>query len=271
MARMHLKKNSIRAERDRILGVRIDSLRVSELNDRILGMVRCGRHEMVLNVNIHCMNLAHRYAWLREMLNKASIVFCDGDGVRIGAKLLGYDIVEKITYNRWIWDLAEFCATNRLSWYLLGGRESTIESATRKLASLYPQLVIKGWRNGYFSSSEDVREVINSINLATPDVLILGMGMPLQEKWLSENFADLKVGVALTGGAVFDYISGAAKMTPDIFYRLKLEWLYRLLMEPKRLFSRYVIGNPLFFFRICNQWIKDLLTIHLLTRRYPVS
>jgi N-acetylglucosaminyldiphosphoundecaprenol N-acetyl-beta-D-mannosaminyltransferase len=234
----------------RLLGVQITNITSDELNEAIHQIVRANRRELVLNVNIHAMNLACRLSWFRDLLNRAEIVFCDGDGVRLGAWLQSNRLRQKITYNRWIWDFARFSEAKGLSWFLIGGTEEVIQEAVVRLRNRFPRLQIKGWRNGYFHSNEEVSHIKDVLNESNPNILILGMGMPLQEAWLRENRADLFVNVALTGGAVFDYVSGRVKMTPHLFYRLKLEWLYRFAHEPKRLFIRYFIGNPLFLLRV---------------------
>lgn len=240
-----------------VLGIGVSSLTSTELNDEILNIVEHNGKELVLNVNIHCINLAYCLSWLRDLLNSTRIVFCDGDGVRLGAKILGKKIKEKITYNRWIWEFAAFSEKHGLTWYLIGSTDLTIEEAARKFKKDFPGLKLQGYRNGYFLNEGDIREAIEDINSKSVNVVILGMGMPVQEKWLLNNWNNVGANVALTGGAVFDYVSGKTKMTPDLMYKLKLEWLYRFMLEPKRLFKRYFLGNPTFFRRLLTTMIKD--------------
>ncbi len=233
-----------------LLGIKISNVTCQELDQHILNYSRENKKGMFLNVNIYAMNFAHRYAWFRELLNSSPIVFCDGDGVRFGARILGMNIKEKITYNRWVWQLLELCAEHRLSIYFLGAAPASIDKSVQKIHSLYPKLQIKGYHHGYISTESESKSIINEINVLRPNVLLVGMGMPIQERWLKDNFHVLQINVALTGGAVFDYISGVAKMTPDLFYNFHLEWLYRWLHEPQRLFFRYAIGNPWFLLRV---------------------
>lgn len=239
-----------------VLGVGVSSVTSVELNETILDVIKKNKKELVLNVNIHCMNLAGKIDWLRELLNNTRIVFCDGEGVRLGARIIGKEIKEKITYNRWIWSFAKFSEEHKLTWYLIGSTDAVINDAVLKLKTEFPALQIKGYRNGFFEGSDDIQETIADINRKSINVLILGMGMPIQEKWLLENWKSIDANIALTGGAVFDYVSGKAKMTPNLMYKLKLEWLYRFSQEPKRLFKRYFIGNPLFFSRLLVSALK---------------
>lgn len=237
-------------ERVSVLGVSISNLDRDQLNEKIFLAVEQNRKEMVLNVNVHAMNIASKLDWFKEMLNSAYINFCDGDGVRIGAKLLGINIVEKITYNRWIWEFAELCESNNVSWYLVGSHQSTIEKAVKNLKTKFPSLNIAGFHNGFLNNFSKTERLIKDIADKQPHILILGMGMPYQESWLKEHSNELNYNVVLTGGAVFEYISGNAKMTPNIYYKLKLEWLYRFFQEPKRLFKRYFFGNIEFIMKI---------------------
>lgn len=232
------------------LGVRITNCAKAELNSYICQTIEAARKEPILNVNINCMNLAWELPWLRKLLNETPVVFCDGEGVRLGARLLGLHIREKITYNRWIWDLAQLSESMGFTWYLVGAKQNVIEEAVRKLKQAHPNLQVCGFRSGYFADDKEIEQTVAAINSKKPNILVLGMGMPFQEKWLMDNLYRLETNVLLTGGAVFDYLSGRARMTPALFYRLKLEWFYRLMLEPRRLFRRYVIGNPLFFARV---------------------
>lgn len=242
--------DAVQMKQIKLLGVRITDCTKDELNSYICQTIRFGRKEPILNVNINCMNLAWELPWLRQFLNTTPVVFCDGEGVRLGARLLGLHIREKITYSRWIWELADLSESMSFTWYLVGGRQQVIEGAEKRLKSKYPNLQMLGFRSGYFVNSREIEQTVADINSKKPNILILGMGMPAQEKWLMDNLCRLETNVVLTGGAVFDYISGYSIMTPDFFYKLKLEWFYRLMLEPRRLFMRYVIGNPLFFMRV---------------------
>lgn len=232
-----------------LLGVNIHSLTSNQLNVEIKKLIEVGDRHIVANVNINAMNIAYEEEWFRCFLNDAAINFCDGDGVRLGARMKGKNIMEKITYNRWIWEFAKFCEIHNFSFYLIGSEQDTIEKAAKVLKEKYPKLDIKGWRSGFFKDEKEINDSVLEINNAKPDIILMGMGMPHQEKWILNNSKNVDFKIALTGGAVFEYISGKNSMTPDIFFQLKLEWFYRFLMEPRRLFKRYFIGNPLFIIR----------------------
>lgn len=233
-----------------LLGIKIHSLKVAELIDAIGEIAVQKRKCIFTHVNIHAMNIAAKNSVFKNFLNNADINFCDGDGVRLGAVLQNKHIVEKITYNRFIYKLAAYSQDNNLSWYILGSKPGVTEIAEEKLNLQFPTLNIAGHHHGYINEEKVKAQVIEDIHRCQPNILILGMGMPYQERFLEENMEALSFNVALTGGAVFEYVSGKARMTPSIYYKLKLEWFYRFMHEPKRLFNRYVIGNPAFIIRV---------------------
>ncbi len=243
-------------ERVNVLGVRVDPVTVAELHARILGFVREGGHTLVLHANVYGLNLCYRDPELRSFFNVASLVFCDGAGVMLAARILGGRIPERITYADWAWQLAAFAERESLSLFFLGARPGVAESAVARLERLYPNLEIVGVHHGYFDQTAGASEneaVLAEINATRPDVLLVGFGMPLQERWLMRNWDRLDARVALTGGAVFDYVSGELKRGPRILTDNGFEWLARLLIEPGRLWRRYVIGNPLFLLRVLMQ------------------
>jgi len=236
-----------------ILGVQVHPLTVDELHEQLSAIIDGNGRARVLHVNAHGLNLATERPWMRDLLNEAEIVFCDGAGVMLGARLLGYHIPQRITYADWMWQLAAFCAGRGYSLYFLGAKPGVAAAAAEQLKARYPALEILGVQHGYFNSAtdhEENRRVIAHINQSRPHILLVGMGMPRQEQWLRDNWDRLQVNVALTGGAVFDYMSGELRRAPRWITDHGLEWLGRLLIEPGRLWKRYLLGNPVFLARV---------------------
>ncbi len=243
-----------------VLGVGIDQVTVEGLHEELGRLIRRGGRGLVLNANAQCLNLCYEDPELRAFLNDADVVFCDGAGVMLAARLLGGRIPERITYADWAWRLAAFAEAERFSVYLLGARPGVAEEAARQLEARYPGLQIVGVRHGFFdhaAGSPESEAVVREINGARPDILLVGLGMPLQEYWLMKNRLRLQAGVALTGGAVFDYVSGGLRRGPRALTDTGFEWLARLLVEPRRLWRRYLIGNPLFLLRVARQRLNS--------------
>jgi N-acetylglucosaminyldiphosphoundecaprenol N-acetyl-beta-D-mannosaminyltransferase len=239
-----------------VLGVGVDPITVDGLHAQIARLVRTRRLGLIFNVNAHCLNLCHEDSALRDALNSADIVICDGAGVMLAARMLGGRIPVRITYAAWIWRLADFAAAEGFSLYFLGARPGVAQEAAGRLRERYPGLRIVGVRHGYFdhsAGSDENEAVLQEINTAAPDILLAGLGMPLQERWLTQNRQRLEAGVALSGGAVFDYVSGRLRRGPRLLTESGFEWLARLLNEPRRLWRRYLLGNPLFLLRVMRQ------------------
>jgi N-acetylglucosaminyldiphosphoundecaprenol N-acetyl-beta-D-mannosaminyltransferase len=239
-----------------ILGTQISLCDKSGLLQIIHETLVNKRRLMILSGNVHSFNLAYENEWLRDFFNQADVVRLDGAGLRLGARLLGISTPPRMTWADFAWDLAKFCAEHQFSLFFLGGRPGVAEKAADKLRIPHPSLNIVGINHGYFDKMTDHLEnetVIAQINAVRPDILIVGFGMPLQEKWLHENWERLNVKVALTGGAVFDYISGELQRGPKWMTDNGLEWLARLVLEPRRLWRRYIVGNPLFLWRVFKQ------------------
>jgi N-acetylglucosaminyldiphosphoundecaprenol N-acetyl-beta-D-mannosaminyltransferase len=239
-----------------ILNIKVQSWTLNELHKQIEAIIDNNQHELVLNVNVNCLNLSYDRIWLQNFLNSAKIVFCDGVGVMLGARILGQHIPERITFAEWTWQISQFAANRDFSFYFLGAKPGVAEKAAVRLKERYPNLNIVGIHHGYYDKSPNSPEnqaVIREINSKKPNILLLGFGMPLQERWLFENWDKVEANIALTGGAVFDYVSGELRRGPKLLTDNGFEWLARLMIEPQRLWRRYILGNPLFIWRVLKQ------------------
>ncbi len=234
-----------------ILGLPLHPVDIPKLHGYMEAVIRNRQKAMVLNLNINAANIALKYQWFRDLYDEAQLVFCDSDGVRWGLELLSRPAAPKITYDRYIWDLACFCCTAGYRLYFLGAKPGVAQTAADCLCREYPQLRVAGVQHGYFDKNGRENDaVVAHINQSRTDVLVIGFGMPLQEQWLAANWAQLHIHIAMTGGAVFDYAAGNFKRAPDWMIENRLEWLYRFTQDPVRLFRRYVLGNPLFMYRV---------------------
>lgn len=242
-----------------VLGVRVSALMPDDLHTVILRTVREKGKARLLNVNAHALNLAYERPWLRDYFNSAEVVFPDGYGAVLAARFLGSPFKERVTYADWFWQLAGFCEDHALSMYFLGGRQGVAAEARRRLVARHPNLQVVGTQHGFFNKaprSQENRAVVQRIHALEPNLLIVGMGMPIQERWLKENWDRLETNVVLTGGAVFDYISGRLPRPPRFLTDHGLEWLGRLIIEPRRLWRRYLLGNPKFVWRVLKQGLS---------------
>jgi N-acetylglucosaminyldiphosphoundecaprenol N-acetyl-beta-D-mannosaminyltransferase len=234
-----------------LAGVKVSTHTKRELLEAISAFVAGDRQALVFSGNLHSLNLAHKIPWLKDALNAADVVRNDSAGVKLAGRLVGKRIPERNTWADFGWALAEWCETKGHSLFLLGNKPGVPETARERLSEKYPELKIVGVRHGYFEKrGEENDRVVAAINQAAPDILVVGFGMPLQERWILDNRDRLDANVIMTCGNCFAFLAGMERRAPKWMRSSGLEWLFRLLKEPRRLFKRYVIGIPAFYFRL---------------------
>src|SRR5262245_14813510 len=239
-----------------LLGVHIHTLRRDELLERIAAVIAAQQRAIVSYANVYALNLAYEQPWFRAFLNQSDLVFCDGFGIKWGARLVGARLPERFTPPDWIAHLIQIACRDDFSVFLIGAQAGVTERLAAQFKRRFPQLKIAGTDHGYFDKTPGSAEneaVIQAINAVKPNVLIIGFGMPVQERWLLDHWARLDVNVALTAGAAFDYLAGEVRRAPRWMTDHGLEWLGRLVIEPRRLWYRYVVGNPLFLWCVLQQ------------------
>lgn len=190
-------------------------------------------------VNAHCLNLACEDAAYAAILKSCDCVWPDGTGVRMAGRRLGFPVPENVNGT----DLFPRL-TGRV--FLYGAATGVAERAAENIRAQHPQMTVVGTADGF----GDERAVIDAVNRVRPDILLVAKGVPRQEKWIGAHLGELKCGCAIAVGGLFDFVSGRIPRAPLWMRRLGIEWLYRLKCEPMRMFRRYVIGNPLFLWRL---------------------
>lgn len=238
-----------------VLGVQIDTLPMDELVEEICLNARKGNREIVSHANIKALNLAYEIEWFRQFLNGCDRVYCDGMGVRLAAHFLGHPTIPRYTLADWIWPLVERAARENLRFFFLGNPPGVARQAAQILVQQIPALRI-ATQHGYFdkmSGSPENEAVLENVNKSGADILLVGFGMPDQERWLSENWSLMRISVAITCGALFEYISGDLRRGPRWMTDNYLEWLARLLLSPRRYTGRYIRDIPLFTIRLLKQ------------------
>jgi N-acetylglucosaminyldiphosphoundecaprenol N-acetyl-beta-D-mannosaminyltransferase len=205
----------------------------------------------VMYVNAHVVNQSRDLPALADALARADLVYCDGYGVRLAARALGLAIPHRMTGADWIWGLAAICERAGQSLYLLGSEPPVAREAAKRLRRRHPQLEVTGAHHGYFPLDSPHHErVIEDINERRPDIVLVGMGTPKQELWVDRYAERLDVSVTWTVGALFDYVSGRTPRAPRWLADNGLEWIFRLGIEPRRMWRRYLLGNPVFLSRV---------------------
>ncbi|MBK8805437.1 MAG: WecB/TagA/CpsF family glycosyltransferase [Bacteroidales bacterium] len=201
-------------------------------------------------LNAHCFNLTQKNLLYRESLSKFDLILNDGVGISIAGKIRGVKFKENLNGTDLIPKIIEKGYKLNKIFYLLGTKNHALDKAIENLNKKHPGIKIAGKHHGFINQTDNIK-IINEIVINKVDIVVVGMGVPHQELWIQSN-KDLLPNVQLfvAGGAIIDFISGIVKRAPRIFRILRLEWLFRLIIEPKRMWRRYLIGNLLFFYNI---------------------
>ena len=242
----------------RVLGVSIDNVTMASAIDRILDAVDGEGKSSFAFVNADCLNIASRDSAYSRILSRQNMVFADGSGVRLAAKLQGQRVVDNVNGTDMFPLLCEAAAKADHSLYLVGGRPGIAEEAARRMVRTFPDLKIAGTADGCFTA-EDEPELLNRIADSKADILLVGLGAPKQEYWIHDNREAIATPVAIGVGGLFDYYSGRIARAPMAFRRSGLEWVWRMMQEPKRLWRRYIVGNPAFMARCAAEQVVHLL------------
>ncbi len=228
-------------QRLRLLGVPVDLVTMSQLNEIIADAIRNNQKIVIAGQNLHSVYLYHRDIRMQQFYEKSHVIRIDGMPLIFWGKLLRYPMksTNRITYMDWIYPLIRFIHSNGWQIFYLGGKPGVAEKAAQKLRQIFQGLNIET-HHGYFPP-QDSPSVLETINKFHPHVLMVGMGMPKQEHWVLDNLEYLNANAILTSGACFDLHAGVIPTPPRWMGRIGLEWLYRLLSEPRRLARRYLV------------------------------
>jgi N-acetylglucosaminyldiphosphoundecaprenol N-acetyl-beta-D-mannosaminyltransferase len=241
-----------------IFGLRIVNTTMDEALDWVVERAGAAAPSLMAFVNPDCLNIAWRDAAYKEVLLGAQRVLPDGIGIHLACRMLGTPLLANVNGTDLFPKLCERVAGTGHSIFLFGARPGIAAAAGDAMKRLYPALKIAGARDGYFPPDETSR-VIEEINRSGASILLVAMGAPRQEQWLAEHAADLAPRVRMGVGGLFDFYSGRIERAPVWMREIGLEWVYRLLQEPGRMWRRYIIGNPLFLFRV---WKESRRTAH---------
>jgi N-acetylglucosaminyldiphosphoundecaprenol N-acetyl-beta-D-mannosaminyltransferase len=235
----------------RILDLKIHKTTIDQLIGNIVAGIRESKKLKIFHLNVHAFNVAFKDPDFKNIINNGDLVFCDGFGVKIGAGILGLSIGDRMTPPDWIDNLCSVLEKNYYSIYLLGDEPGVAEKCAAVLLEKHPALNIKGTHHGFFGKEgKENTEVINIINKTTPDVLLVGFGMPLQEKWISANIENINSNVFISVGAMFRWIARVEKRAPLVLASNGFEWLWRLLTQPGKVWKRYTIELFVFFYKV---------------------
>lgn len=230
-----------------VLGVRVHALDRAGLLARVDALVQAGAPATVGYANVHVLNTSVGDAELRHFLNRLDLCYCDGNGVKWAAAATGQSLPERMTGADWIWDLAA-AAEGRWRIFWLGGQAGVAEAAAERLRARHPGLEL-ATDHGFH---EAVEPLLDRVNAFRPHIVLVGMGTPAQERWVARWRGAIEAPVVWVVGATHDFVSGRVARGPA-WLHTDHEWLARLLIDPRRLWRRYLIGNAAFVGRVARQ------------------
>lgn len=239
----------------KLMGVRIDNLTMAETLDRLFIRVRTKQPSHVCFVNADCFNIAFRDPEYGAILNSAGLVLADGVGVKLAGKLLGQEIKQNVNGTDLFPRLCERSETEGARIYFLGARPGVAEKVVAWARNQYPELVVAGWHDGYFDDAKQA-VIIDDIRASGADILLTAFGVPMQEKWIFKHLTETGVSIALGVGGLFDFYSGRISRAPVWMREIGMEWFYRFLQEPSRMWKRYFVGNGIFIWRVMREKFK---------------
>jgi N-acetylglucosaminyldiphosphoundecaprenol N-acetyl-beta-D-mannosaminyltransferase len=187
----------------------------------------------VITGNPEIVMSCQKNASLRKVVDQAGLVTADGAGIVMVSRFRGGQLTERVTGCDLLFRLLEEGDRKHWSFYMLGAEESVSEQAVKVIAQRYPGVIIKGRHHGFFQADE-AQQIVEEICTAQPDFLIVALGAPHAEYWISKYLHQLNARVAIGVGGSLDIVAGKTKRAPAIWQKLNLEWLYRLLSQPSR-------------------------------------
>lgn len=203
---------------------------------------KCVQHVVI---NASKINLMQEDSKLTELINECPLINADGQSIVWGAKYLGNNLPERVAGIDIFTELVKLSAENGYKPYFFGAKEEVVKRVVEIFRSKYPTLEVAGYRNGYFKEEES-QEIAEAIRDSGADILFVAFSSPMKEYWIKENMPIMQVPFAMGVGGSFDVVAGITKRAPLWMQKSGLEWFYRFIQEPRRMFGRYIGGNVKF-------------------------
>jgi N-acetylglucosaminyldiphosphoundecaprenol N-acetyl-beta-D-mannosaminyltransferase len=228
-----------------VLGCRIDRLDMAGTLARVKSMIE--RRELGQQASVNAAKLValQHDPELRQVISRCALVNADGQSVVWASRLLGDRLPERVAGIDLMHEIMALAEREGYGVYILGARAEVLERAVKRLQERHPQLRLVGYQHGYFDEADD-EQVAAQIRAANPDVLFVAMSSPRKEYWLGAHGPELGVPFLMGVGGSVDVIAGHTQRAPALWQRLGMEWAYRLVQEPRRMWRRYLVTNTQF-------------------------
>lgn len=240
-----------------ILGVDVAVINMAEAVENIVNYLPEIKGRYICVSNVHTIVMASEDEYYRDVQNSGYMVLPDGKPLSVVSRLKGFSSAQRVTGPDLMHQIFNFSEKRPIRHFFYGSTDKTLDSLKNSLKDKYPELLIAGMYSPPFRvlTDEEDNEIIDLINQANPDLIWVGLGAPKQEIWMY-NHQDKLDGLMVGVGAGFDYYANNIKRAPGWMQSLSLEWLYRLIQDPKRLWKRYLVYNTRFVYLV----IKEAVT-----------
>jgi len=240
-----------------ILGCQVDNLTMDETLERIEAFVRSGKPHQHVVVNVDKIVKAARDPAIKRIINSCDLINADGMPVVWASRLLRKPLKERVTGIDLFLKLLERAEQQGWRVYLLGAKEPVLRAAVAKIRERFPRLNLVGYRNGYWSESEEP-SVMEAVARARPHLLFVAISSPKKEELLARYRELVSVPFSMGIGGTLDVVAGEVSRAPVWMQDAGLEWFYRFLQEPRRMFKRYFVDDSYFYWLFAREFFKTL-------------
>lgn len=245
-------------EKVEILGLSFDNLTMQEALTTIERYIQEREPRKIFTPNVQLLLWSRKDPFLRQVYQSCDLLTVDGMAIFYASKILGTPFKESLSASLMFFPLLKIAEQKGYRVYLVGAKENVVCKAVDNIRASYPRINIVGWHHGYFDVTAP-GEVLDDIKAKRPDILLVGMTSPMKEKLVEANLQEMNVPVSLGVGGMFDIASGEADFAPDWIRKMCMEWFYRLVQEPRRMWRRYLYSNSEFIWLISKELIRKRL------------
>jgi len=233
-------------DRLNLMGVRFMNTTMEDAVELIKTKVQSRKKSNMYFINADTLNKAYNKSSLRRVLNKTPFVFPDGSGIKMACNVRNMPLKQNVNGTDMFPFICHMAQKEGMKIFLYGAKDGVAKQMESRVLKEFPNLQIVGAVNGYDLHDN---EVVNMINYSEADIVFVAKGAPLQEEWIDIHSEYITAPVVVGVGGLFDFYSGNTLRAPIWMREIGLEWIYRLMQEPKRMWKRYIVGNPLFLIR----------------------
>lgn len=242
-------------KRYRILNTYVNALSMDKTISEVERIIELRKPTQHVVINASKVNLMNEDKELRRIVNSCPLINADGASILWAAKRLGVPLKERVTGIDLFENLVKLSADKGYKIYLFGAKENVVISVKRIFEKKYPGIQIVGYRNGYFTE-EDEPEIVADMAASGADIMFVAFSSPKKEYWINKYLNQLGIPFVMGVGGSFDVIAGVTERAPKWMQDHSLEWFYRFIQEPRRMWKRYIVGNAKFvLYTYMTKWI----------------